>query len=235
MIPGRKQLVKAITLPDFYCLNLRTRREFVLEHFGMMDDLDYVESVVRKTELYQESGISTFNGLIVTMETRKHPLSTVVIEKMIKKYLIIFFISMVPLVELRGAIPFSQGFGLPIIQSYIICIIGNMLPVPIIYLFARKVLEWGADKPVIGKFFTWCLDKGHKGGKKLQEKAGKGLFVALLLFVGIPVPGTGAWTGTLAASILDMDFKSTVAAVMLGVLLAGVIMMVVSMAGFSLF
>ena len=154
---------------------------------------------------------------------------------MIKKYLIIFFISMVPLVELRGAIPFSQGFGLPIIQSYIICIIGNMLPVPIIYLFARKVLEWGADKPVIGKFFTWCLDKGHKGGKKLQEKAGKGLFVALLLFVGIPGPGTGAWTGTLAASILDMDFKSTVAAVMLGVLLAGVIMMVVSMAGFSLF
>lgn len=154
---------------------------------------------------------------------------------MIKKYLIIFFISMVPLVELRGAIPFSQGFGLPIIQSYIICIIGNMLPVPIIYLFARKVLEWGADKPVIGKFFTWCLDKGHKGGKKLQEKAGKGLFVALLLFVGIPVPGTGAWTGTLAASILDMDFKSTVAAVTLGVLLAGVIMMVVSMAGFSLF
>lgn len=154
---------------------------------------------------------------------------------MIKKYLIIFFISMVPLVELRGAIPFSQGFGLPIIQSYIICIIGNMLPVPIIYLFARKVLEWGADKPVIGKFFTWCLDKGHKGGKKLQKKAGKGLFVALLLFVGIPVPGTGAWTGTLAASILDMDFKSTVAAVMLGVLLAGVIMMVVSMAGFSLF
>lgn len=154
---------------------------------------------------------------------------------MIKKYLIIFFISMVPLVELRGAILFSQGFGLPIIQSYIICIIGNMLPVPIIYLFARKVLEWGADKPVIGKFFTWCLDKGHKGGKKLQEKAGKGLFVALLLFVGIPVPGTGAWTGTLAASILDMDFKSTVAAVMLGVLLAGVIMMVVSVAGFSLF
>ena len=153
---------------------------------------------------------------------------------MIKKYLIIFFISMVPLVELRGAIPFSQGFGLPIIQSYIICIIGNMLPVPIIYLFARKVLEWGVDKPVIGKFFTWCLDKGHKGGKKLQEKAGKGLFVALLLFVGIPVPGTGAWTGTLAASILDMDFKSTVAAVMLGVLLAGVIMMVISMAGFSL-
>ena len=154
---------------------------------------------------------------------------------MLKKYLWVFVISMVPLIELRGAIPVSQGLGLPILQSYIIAVIGNMIPVPFIYLFARKVLEWGADKPVIGKFFSWCLEKGEKGGKKLQEKAGRGLFVALLLFVGIPVPGTGAWTGTLAASILDMDFKSTVAAVMLGVLLAGVIMMVVSVAGFSLF
>ena len=109
-----------------------------------------------------------------------------------------------------------------------------MLPVPIIYLFARRVLEWGKDKKYIGKFFTFCIEKGHKGGQKLKEKAGNGLFIALLLFVGIPVPGTGAWTGTLAASILDMDFKSTTIAVMLGVLLAGVIMMVVSFLGFSL-
>ena len=109
-----------------------------------------------------------------------------------------------------------------------------MVPVPFIYLFARKVLVWGCDKPVIGKFFTWCLDKGERGGKKLQEKVGRSTFVALLLFVGIPLPGTVAWTGTLAASILDMDFKSTTIAVMLGVLLAGVIMMVVSFLGFSL-
>jgi uncharacterized membrane protein len=154
---------------------------------------------------------------------------------MLKKYLWIFFISMVPLVELRGAIPVSQVMQLPIIPSFIVCIIGNMIPVPIIYLFARKVLIWGADKPVIGKFFTWCLEKGEKGGKKLQAKAGRGLFVALMLFVGIPLPGTGAWTGTLAASILDMDFKSTVAAAMLGVLLAGVIMMVVSLLGVTIF
>ncbi len=154
---------------------------------------------------------------------------------MLKDYLLVFFISMVPLVELRGAIPWSQLRDLPIVPSYVICIIGNMLPVPVIYLFARKVLVWGADKPVIGGFFSWCLEKGEKGGKKLQEKAGRGLFLALLLFVGIPVPGTGAWTGTLAASILDMDFKSAVAACMLGVLLAGVIMMVVSLAGVSLF
>lgn len=150
------------------------------------------------------------------------------------KYFYIAFISMVPLIELRGAIPVSQGLGLPIIPSYIVCILANMLPVPVIYLFARKVLVWGCDKPVIGGFFTWCLEKGEKGGKKLQEKAGRSLFVALMLFVGVPLPGTGAWTGTLAASILDMDFKSTVVAVMLGVVLAGVIMMVVSFLGFSL-
>ena len=147
---------------------------------------------------------------------------------MLKHYLIIFLISMVPLIELRGAIPYAVGFDLPLLPSYIICILGNMLPVPIIFLFARKVLEWGADKPVIGKFFTFCLEKVHKGGEKLQQKAGRGLFVALLLFVGIPVPGTGAWTGTLAASLLDMDFKSSVIAVLLGVVLAGVIMGLVS-------
>ena len=153
---------------------------------------------------------------------------------MLKKYLWIAFVSMVPLIELRGAIPISQGLGLPMIPSYIVCIIANMVPVPIIYLFARKVLEWGADKPVIGGFFSWWLTKGEHGGQKLQAKAGRGLFLALLLFVGIPLPGTGAWTGTLAASILDMDFKSSVLAVMLGVLLAGVIMMAVSFGVFGI-
>lgn len=140
----------------------------------------------------------------------------------------VFFISMVPLIELRGAIPYAIGFNLPLLPSYIVAIIGNMLPVPIIFLFARKVLEWGADKPVIGKFFSFCLEKGKKGGEKLKAKAGRGLFFALFLFVGIPLPGTGAWTGTLAASLLDMDFKSSILAVMLGVVLAGVIMGVAS-------
>ena len=137
---------------------------------------------------------------------------------LLKHYVMIFFVSMVPIVELRGAIPISQGFGLPLLQSYIICVIGNMLPVPVIFFFARKVLIWGKDKKFIGGFFTWCLDKGERGGEKLKEKAGKGLYVALLLFVGIPLPGTGAWTGTLAASFLDMDFKRSVIACMCGVL-----------------
>lgn len=144
------------------------------------------------------------------------------------KYLVVFIVSMVPLIELRGAVPFglSQLLGepLPLLPLYITCIIGNMLPVPFIFFFARKVLVWGADKKIIGKFFRFCLEKGEKGGKKLQATAGRGLYFALFLFVGIPLPGTGAWTGTLAASFLDMDFKKSVIAVMAGVILAGIIM-----------
>ena len=143
----------------------------------------------------------------------------------IVKYLLVFFVSMVPIVELRGAIPIAETLKLNIFLYYPIAIIGNMLPVPVIYLFARKVLEWGKDKKLIGKFFTWCLEKGEKGGNKLKESAGnKGIFWALLIFVGIPLPGTGAWTGTLAASFLNLDFKTSISAITLGVLLAGVIM-----------
>lgn len=144
---------------------------------------------------------------------------------MIKKYLIVFLVSMLPIIELRGAIPIAEGMGLNIFWYYIIAIIGNILPVPIIYLFARKVLEWGKDKKIIGKFFTWCLEKGEKGGEKLRKAAGNtGIFWALLIFVGIPLPGTGAWTGTLAASFLKLDFKTSIFAVTLGVILAGIIM-----------
>ena len=153
----------------------------------------------------------------------------------LQHYLIVFLVSMVPLIELRGAIPYGVLFGLPLWQTFVIAIVGNMLPVPIIFFFARRVLEWGADKPVTGKFFTFFLEKGHKGGAKLQAKAGRGLYWALLLFVGIPLPGTGAWTGTLAASLLDMDFKKSVLACVGGVLLAGVIMGVLSLLGVSAF
>ena len=152
---------------------------------------------------------------------------------MLKKYLIVFLISMVPLIELRGAIPYAVGFGLPLIPSYIVAVVGNMLPVPLIFLFGRKLLEWGQDKPVVGGFFRWCLTKGEKAGRKLEEKAGRGLYIALLLFVGIPLPGTGAWSGTLAASLLNMDFKKSVLYVMLGVVLAGVIMLVASLGVFG--
>ena len=150
-----------------------------------------------------------------------------------KKYLIVFLISMVPLIELRGAIPYAVGFDLPLVPSLIVALVGNMVPVPFIFLFARKVLEWGKDKKYIGGFFTWCLEKGHKGGEKLQAKAGRGLYVALLLFVGIPIPGTGAWTGTLAASILNMDFKKSMLYILLGLLLAATIMLLLSLGVFG--
>ncbi len=159
-------------------------------------------------------------------------------ESLIGQYITVFIVSMVPLIELRGAIPFAYAFahtqtGFNLLLGYILIAVGNMIPVPIIYFFARKVLEWGKDKPVIGGFFTFCLEKGEKGGRKLQAKAGQGLFVALLLFVGIPIPGTGAWTGTLAASILDMDFKKTILAVVCGIALAGVIVGLLCTLGFG--
>ena len=147
---------------------------------------------------------------------------------MIRKYLWVLFISMVPLIELRGAIPASQAMQLPLFQAYIVSIIGNMLPVPIIYLFARKVLIWGSDKKYTARFFSYCIEKGEKGGEKLKETAGNGLFIALCIFVAIPLPGTGAWTGTLAASFLDMGFKKSVIAVLFGVLFAGLIMGAIS-------
>lgn len=140
---------------------------------------------------------------------------------------------MVPLLELRGAIPYAVAFNLPLVPSFIVAILGNMLPVPFIFWFARRTLEWGSEKKYIGKFFKWCLKKGEKGGKELQKKAGKGLYWALFIFVGIPLPGTGAWTGTLAASILDMDFKKSTIAVMGGVILAGLIMAILSVGLFG--
>ena len=145
---------------------------------------------------------------------------------MLRDYILIFFVSMVPLIELRGSMVMAVGMELDYLTALIVSVVGNMLPVPIIYFFARKVLVWGADKKCIGKFFRFCLEKGEKAGQKLTAAAGRGgLFVALMLFVGIPLPGTGAWTGTLGASFLNMGIKSTVLAVSLGVVIAGVIML----------
>ena len=152
------------------------------------------------------------------------------------QYLLIFFISMVPLIELRGAIPMAIGMGLPVIPSVIVCVIGNMLPVPIVYFFARKFLLWGAQQRYIGRLCNFFVVKGERAGQKLVAKTGRGgLVVALMLFVGIPLPGTGAWTGTLAASFLNMGGKSTAVSVSLGLILAGLIMVTVSLLGLHIF
>lgn len=155
---------------------------------------------------------------------------------MLLKYLMVFGISMVPLIELRGAIPVALGMGVPPLPAVLVCILGNMLPVPVIYFFARKFLLWGAERRYIGKMCTFFVEKGERAGQKLAAKAGRGgLFVALMVFVGIPLPGTGAWTGALGASFLNMGFKATTGAVCLGVVLAGCIMAVVSSLGLHLF
>ena len=144
----------------------------------------------------------------------------------IKKYIFVFLISMVPLIELRGAIPYAIGFSLPLLESYIVAIIGNMIPVPFIFFFARKILIWGRGLKIniLAKFCNFCLSKGEKAKEKLLSTSKNGIYIALMLFVGIPLPGTGAWTGTLAASILDLDFKKSCVFICLGVILAGIIM-----------
>ena len=149
----------------------------------------------------------------------------------IVKYILVFFISMVPIIELRGAVPIGVTyFGLNEYITLAVCIVGNMLPVPIIYLFARKVLIWGSKLKHGSGIFKWFLQKGEKAGQKLTAKSKKnGAFIALMLFVGIPLPGTGAWTGTLAASMLDFNAKKTTKAVVLGVLMAGIIMLAISL------
>lgn len=153
------------------------------------------------------------------------------------KILIVLVISMIPLIELRGAIPVAVGMdlGLPEWLVLIVAIIGNIVPVPIIYLFARKVLDWGSKvkwKP-FRNFCNFCLKKGEKAGEKLLKKAKSGVYFALFLFVAIPIPGTGAWTGTLAASILNLDFKKTTIAIIAGILVAGLIMLAISLGLFK--
>ena len=141
------------------------------------------------------------------------------------KYLIAFFVSMVPIIELRGGVVLAVGMGIHPLVAIAVCAIGNLIPVPFVYFFARKFLKWGSRQRYIGKICNFFLVKGEHAGQRLVKKTGrKGLFIALLLFVGIPLPGTGAWTGTLGASCLDMGFKSTVAAVTIGVIFAGCIM-----------
>lgn len=155
------------------------------------------------------------------------------------KLLAVFFVSMVPLVELRGAIPIAVALnlGIPEWAILITAIIGNIIPVPIIFFFARKILEWGSKCKwkTFKKFCNFCLKKGEKGGQKLLQKTGNyGTYFALFLFVAIPIPGTGAWTGTLAASILNLDFKKTMVAIIAGILVAGVFMLAASLGLFRL-
>lgn len=131
-----------------------------------------------------------------------------------------FIISMIPIIELRGAIPIGQGMGLGFWQCYIISVIGNMLPVPIILLFVRAVLGWMKRIRHLDKFALWVERKAEKNSAKVTKYATWGLFI----FVAIPLPGTGAWTGSLVAALLDMRMKKALPFIFAGVLVAGMIM-----------
>ena len=144
--------------------------------------------------------------------------------KLIKDYFWVLFVSMLPIIELRGAVPIGVGMGLPFINTYIVAAIGNMLPVPFILWLVKPVLMYMAKFKVFTKLVNSVLEKGHAAGAKF----GNAKYWALYTFVAIPLPGTGAWTGSLAASLLDLEKGKSFIAVLCGVLTAGIIMGIVS-------
>ena len=147
--------------------------------------------------------------------------------------LFLFFLSMVPIIELRGAIPIGIGWGYPFWLVYALCVVGNLLPVPFLIPFAGKILHWGATLPKVGRLFQKILDIGDKKVKKTQS-ADRALLFALFLFVAIPAPGTGAWTGCLIATLLQMRVRRAFLPIAAGVAAAGLIMGVTSYGLFSL-
>lgn len=147
------------------------------------------------------------------------------------KYLTVLGISMVPLIELRGAIPFGAGWGLRFVPTYLLSVLGNMLPVPIILLLVKIVLDFMKKKSILPRLVNWLENKAQKGAKRIEKHATVGLF----LFVAIPLPGTGAWTGALAAALLGMKRWWAMLSIFLGVLVAGLIMSLVSYGFLSAF
>ena len=140
------------------------------------------------------------------------------------KEIIVFIISLLPILELRGGLIAAALLGLAPIPSYIISIIGNLLPIPFILLLINKILEWMKKSKHFKGIANWLNSKVEKHKGQI-EKYG---YLGLILFVGIPLPGTGAWTGSLIASVLEMDKKKTFLAVLLGVFMASIIMMILS-------
>lgn len=140
------------------------------------------------------------------------------------KYLIVFFVSMVPIIELRGAIPIGVGMGLDVLPTFLVAIAGNILPVPFLILFSKRILTWLATWKKVGPFFQRIIDRAN--AKK--DTLGKYELLGLMLFVGIPLPGTGAWTGSLIAALLQLRVRNAFIAIALGVVLAGIIMSLAS-------
>ena len=132
----------------------------------------------------------------------------------------VLFISMVPIIELRGAIPVGAGLGMDWMMTFLLCVVGNMIPVPFILLFIRAILKWMKGVKRLDKIALWVENKAQKH----SDKVAKGAALGLVLFVGIPLPGTGAWTGALIAAMLNMRMKYALPSILGGVLVAGFIM-----------
>lgn len=131
---------------------------------------------------------------------------------------------MLPVIEIRGAIPVGVAAGLQPWLAFFVGFIGNMLPVPALILLVRKVLQWLKKHDILVKFTAWLENKGSKGAQTVQKYSFWGLFV----LVAIPLPGTGAWTGALVASLLDMRLRRALPSIALGVLVAGLIVLAVT-------
>ncbi len=141
----------------------------------------------------------------------------------------VFFCSMIPIIELRGAVPMGWAFGLPWWQTYIIAVLGNMLPVPFILLFINRIIRWMAASKIkfFNKFANWLLRKAEKNREKIEKYA----FWGVALFVAVPLPVTGAWTGSLVAAVIDMKFWKALLSALIGVMIAGAIMTVIFYGG----
>ena len=144
---------------------------------------------------------------------------------MLKKYILLFLVSMLPIIELRGGIPIGVGYGIDLWLCYVICVIGNILPVPFIIFFGKQILYWFAKQKKIGPFFRKIIDRADRKAKTI----GKAEFWGIFAFVAIPLPGTGAWTGSLIATLLQMRLKKAIPAIALGVVTSGIIMLIVSL------
>jgi uncharacterized membrane protein len=136
----------------------------------------------------------------------------------------VFLLSMIPVFELRGAIPLAAGLGMSFPESYILCVIGNMIPVPFIMLFARAILKWLKRFPKFERFILWIENKVEKNKGRILKYSVFGLIV----FVMLPLPGTGAWTGALVATFLDMRLRTAIPCILIGVIISGLIMSGVS-------
>ncbi len=144
--------------------------------------------------------------------------------KYVSKEIVIFIISMVPILELRGGLLVSKLLEVSITTAIPICIIGNIIPIPFILLFIKQIFKW--MKKI--KIFRGLIEKLENRAMSRSDNIKKYEFWGLVLFVGIPLPGTGAWTGSLIAALLDIDFKKAILAELLGIAIATVIMSIVS-------